>query len=192
VKVKVGAPGRLAEELAAVVDLRQRLGPAVAVRLDANGTLDQTELDLALPALKQAQIELFEEPGSSTRGSVPLALDESLQGLEESAAEARIVRTGAAAVVLKPTALGGICRCLALAERARRAGAAAVISHCFDGPWAFRAAAALALSLGEGLPHGLAPHAGLAKWPKAAASCIHGGQLEGWSEPGLGLGGGFE
>jgi hypothetical protein len=63
-----------------------------------------------------------------------------------------------------------------------------VISHCFEGPLAFRAAAALALALPSGLAHGLAPHAGVA----GAALPVQAGSLHAWSEPGLGEPGGFE
>ena len=187
-KLKVGEPGQLRRELAAVVELRTRLGPALALRLDANGSWKARELEEAWPVLAPLDIELFEEPGDvpeQLAGALPLALDESLQGLREAEAEGLLRLRRARYLVLKPTALGGLEHCLRLAERARRAGAGVVVSHCFDGPFAWRAAAALALALPPGAAHGLAPHAGLAAW-RPAPEPIHDGVLESWSEPGLG------
>ena len=66
-----------------------------------------------------------------------------------------------------------------------RAGASALVSHCFDGPFAWRAAAALALALPAGPAHGLAPHPALDAWEPAALPLEHG-ELAAWNEPGLG------
>lgn len=182
-KVKLGAPGRLREEVAGVVGLRHALGSSVSLRLDANGALSAHDLSEAWQTLSGCGIELFEEPGElppALVGAIPLALDESLQGLAPSEAAERAKQRSASGVVLKPTALGGISHCWRLAERARELGVAVVISHCFEGALAFRAAAALALALPSGLAHGLAPYAGLARAP------IQGGSLDSWPEPGLG------
>jgi hypothetical protein len=61
-----------------------------------------------------------------------------------------------------------------------------VLSHTFDGPVAWRAAAALALALPTGSAHGLAPHAGLDAWQLAPPPVVDG-SLRAWAEPGLGL-----
>lgn len=187
-KIKVGAPGRLTQELDAIGELRRRIGPAIKLRLDANGTLTADELELAWSRLEPLDIELFEEPGNvpgRLRGALPLALDESLQGLTPVAAVEALVARRARAVVLKPTALGGLTHCWRLAELAQQAGATVVISHCFDGPFAFRAAAALALALHSTTAHGLAPHAALPAWQPGPLP-VQGGELTAWSEPGLG------
>jgi L-alanine-DL-glutamate epimerase-like enolase superfamily enzyme len=187
-KLKLGEAGRLPAELAAVVALRERLGPGVGLRLDANGSLTAPEVERAWTELGALDIELFEEPGEIPEhlaGALPLGLDESLQGLREAEAEGLLHLRQARCLVLKPMALGGIEHCLRLAERARSAGASVVVSHCFDGPFAWRAAAALALALPAGAAHGLAPHAGLAAWPSAPLP-VRGAMLECWSAPGLG------
>ncbi len=194
-KLKLGAEGSLQRELAHVIELRRRIGPAVALRLDANGALTRAQLERACAALSGARVELFEEPGElpAALGSVPLALDESLQALEPTAVAARARATGASFVVLKPTALGGLRHCQRVAARAREVHAATIVSHCFDGPWAMRAAAALALALPAGPAQGLAPHAALASFPGVEAEpCVRGGALRGWSQPGLGISGGFD
>jgi o-succinylbenzoate synthase len=187
-KLKLGAPGMLQPEIAAISRLGKRLGSGVSLRLDANGALSSAELELAWSELGALGVELFEEPGSvpeALLGTLPLALDESLQGQSAAEVEARLRQSRAHAIVLKPMALGGLTHCLELAERARQLGAGVVVSHCFDGPFAFRASAALALALPEGLAHGLAPHAGLAGWSLRGLP-VERGRLEAWPEPGLG------
>jgi L-alanine-DL-glutamate epimerase-like enolase superfamily enzyme len=187
-KLKLGEPGRLEPELTATARLREQLGPRVGLRLDANGALGEEELARAWRVLEPLDIELFEEPGqlpASLGGAVPLALDESLQGLSPPAAVALCAARGARCLVLKPTALGGLSHCLSLAELAAQAGKSVVVSHSFDGPFAWRAAAALALALPASLAHGLAPHPALAAWQMAPLP-VQGGWLSGWQEPGLG------
>lgn len=190
-KVKWGAAGRMREEIAGVLALRDAVGPDLSIRLDANGVLTAAEVTAAWKSLKGCGVQLFEEPGEvppALRGELPLALDESLQGLDEAAAVTRWQSSKACCVVLKPTALGGLAHCLRLAQRAHEGGIAVVISHCFEGSLAFRAAAALALALPGGLAHGLAPHAGLE--PGCEVSVL-AGSLSSWSEPGLGGAEGF-
>jgi L-Ala-D/L-Glu epimerase len=187
-KVKLGAPGQLDLELGGVQALWERHGAQITVRLDANGALSATEVAQAWQSLSGLGIELFEEPGSvplSLLGALPLGLDESLQGLDESAALALLGQRQARYVVLKPMALGGLTYCWRLAEQARVLGAQPVLSHCFDGPFAWRAAAALALALPAGTAHGLAPHAGLEAWSLRPLP-VQQDRLEIWPETGLG------
>lgn len=184
-KVKLGAPGALAAELAGLVALREHVGPHVSLRVDANGAWGAAELSHASAALRTLAIELFEEPGAALPAGLPLALDESLQGASLEAAADALHRQKPRALVLKPMALGGLSHCFELARRARALGAEAVVSHCFDGPFAWRATAALALALPQGLAHGLAPHAGLEGW-HARPLPIERAVLHGWTEPGLG------
>jgi o-succinylbenzoate synthase len=184
-KLKVGAPGAFARELEGASALRDHFGDAVALRLDANGGLSAADLSAHGATLQLLGLELFEEPGAPLPAPLPLALDESLQGLDPDAAEAVWRERSARAIVLKPTALGGLSRCWELAERAQRTGVAVVLSHAFEGPVAWRAAAALALALPASAPHGLAPYPSLSTWPGEHLP-IRRGSLHAWHEPGLG------
>jgi L-alanine-DL-glutamate epimerase-like enolase superfamily enzyme len=186
-KIKVGAAGLLREELAAIAALRDAVGAHVSLRLDANGAWSAIELRSAWQTLRSCGLELFEEPGELPEellGELPLALDESLQGLTAARVGEALDRTRARAVVLKPTALGGLAHCLELAQLAATARVGIAISHCFEGSLAFRAAAAFALTLPAGLAAGLGPHAGLPA--HAVAALVQAGTLHAWSEPGLG------
>ncbi len=187
-KLKLGATGQLQPELDGVAALRKRFGANVSLRLDANGSLGAADVALAWQTLSRLSIELFEEPGAvppELTAALPLGLDESLQGRSESEVEALLRQRQPRCLVLKPMALGGLDHCWRLAERARDVGADVVVSHCFDGPFAWRAAAALALALPRGPAHGLAPHAGLEAWSLAPLP-VRNGCLETWKEPGLG------
>ncbi|HYP89710.1 MAG TPA: enolase C-terminal domain-like protein, partial [Polyangiaceae bacterium] len=183
-KLKLGEPGKLRDEVNGVVALREQVGSSIGLRLDANGAWSTAELEQAWPSLAPLDIELFEEPGE-TSAPLPLALDESLQGLTEAQVDELLRRRRPRALVLKPTALGGLAHCQRLAALARGRGAGVVMSHCFDGPFAWRATAALALALGGGSAHGLAPHAALSGWQPAPLPVVHG-WLKTWTEPGLG------
>lgn len=187
-KLKLGGGSQLELELAAIAQLRERLGAQIGLRLDANGALTERELTRAWPELERARIELFEEPGAvppALRELLPLALDESLQASSLDEVDALLRERRPRCVVLKPMALGGLEHCWRLAELASRRGVGFVLSHSFDGPLAWRATAALALALPPSLAHGLAPHAGLASFP-ASELPVRAALLSAWEEPGLG------
>jgi O-succinylbenzoate synthase len=112
VKVKVGAdPGSAADRVAAVRDL---VGPAVAVRVDANGAWDVDTAAAVIGALAPYDIEYVEQPVATIeelaelrrRVAVPLAADECVRSLADAR---RIVALDAADVlVLKVQPLGGV------------------------------------------------------------------------------------
>jgi L-alanine-DL-glutamate epimerase-like enolase superfamily enzyme len=150
VKIDRDAHARLAAIRAAA--------PDAILRADANrawpthATLDQ------LRALVDLDLEYVEEPCPDTssvarRSPIPLALDESL--LDNPPLD------GIAVLVLKPTILGGLARCLDLARAAHAAGADVVVTHAYEGPVALAACAELARALRCRRAVGLAPHAGV-------------------------------
>jgi L-alanine-DL-glutamate epimerase-like enolase superfamily enzyme len=149
VKVKVGI-GDDAGRLAAV---RAAAGPAMAIRVDANGAWGTVDEALAnLRALAPVGLEYAEEPVSGVgalravrdAGVVPVAMD-------ETAAVPGAVASGCAdAVCLKVSRCGGITGVLRDARAARAAGSAVYVASSFDGPLGVaagvHAAAALAAS----------------------------------------------
>lgn len=149
-KLKVGVEGRWSDELARVRAVRARW-PAVALRLDANGAWSVEEARAALGALAEVGVEFVEEPTlgeglfALAGAGASWAADESLR--DQALAE-RVLREGAAAgcaaVVLKPTVLGGALACEAIAEEAEKAGLGVVVTHCFEGAVGRRAVEALA------------------------------------------------
>ncbi|HWC25439.1 MAG TPA: enolase C-terminal domain-like protein [Solirubrobacteraceae bacterium] len=154
VKLKVGA-GDDAERVAAV---RAALGPAAALRLDANGAWSVDEAVRAIAALAPAQLELVEEPvrglaalrAVRERVAVPVAMD-------ETAAEPGALASGAAdAVCLKLARCGGISGLLACAALVRASGAEPYVASTFDGPLGIAAALHAAAALRVGRACGLA------------------------------------
>jgi len=184
-KFKIGRPGALDRELCAVQELRAELGPLARLRLDANQGLSLAEAREYLPRFAESGLEFVEEPCAPQQLSplrelgVPCALDESLSlGARP--------QLGDRAVILKPTLLGGVSKCFALARAARAVGAEVILSHAFEGPLGLALSAALALSIGsESSAHGL-DLAG-ARLEPSSLSFFSGARIHAWSEPGLGV-----
>ena len=184
VKWKAGRPGRFAEELEALWDLRRAL-PGAAIRLDINQGWTFDEAVEKLARLEPLQLELVEEPCPPPfpPSPVPLGADESLLRPDGLALLGPSVR----ALVLKPMALGGARACRRLAAFAADRGLGVVVSHLLEGPVGLAFACEIASSLpGEVWACGLAPHAGLSAWPAVELPQLQGG----WIKPadrGLGL-----
>ena len=152
-KVKVAEPGQtVAQDVARVEAVRDALGPAGRVRVDANGawTVDQ-----AVDALKQLDafdLEYAEQPVRSLdemaklrrRVDVRLAADESVR---TAADPMRVAGLEAAdVVVLKVQPLGGVRRCLDIAEAC---GLPVVVSSAVETSVGLAAGVALAAALPE-------------------------------------------
>jgi L-alanine-DL-glutamate epimerase-like enolase superfamily enzyme len=158
VKVKVGA----GDDAGRVAAVRAAIGPAVLLRVDANGVWQSVEeAVLNLRAIAPTGIELAEEPVHGVAllrelravSPVPIAMD-------ETGAEAGAGSSGATdAVCLKIARCGGITGLLREAAEARAAGSAVYVASTFDGPVGIaaglHAAAALAAD-GPMPPCGLA------------------------------------
>jgi o-succinylbenzoate synthase len=189
-KIKLGGAGNFRAEIEGVRELRRALGAGPSLRLDANRAWSDSETVAAGNLLAALDIEFVEEPSSrlthSLGASIPVALDESLQGVDPEDLEALARRLGAHFVVLKPMVLGGLSHCLALARHAAALDLGVVVSHSFDGPVGLIAAAALALALPTRVAQGLAPHAGLAAWRQIPLP-ITSAALRAWNTPGLGF-----
>lgn len=150
-KVKVAERGRpLAEDVARVEAVRDALGPAGKVRVDANGAWSVDEAVTALRALARFDLEYAEQPVRTLeemaqlrrRVQVRLAADESVR----TAADPLRVAGLAAAdiVVLKVQPLGGVRRCL---EVAQACGLPVVVSSAVETSVGIAAGVALAAAL---------------------------------------------
>ncbi|MDO5499223.1 MAG: o-succinylbenzoate synthase [Propionibacteriaceae bacterium] len=160
-KVKVAEPGQsLADDLARVEAVRSALGPGGAVRVDANGGWSLDQAVGALRELGRLGLEYAEQPVAGVddlarlrrellrRGiSVPIAADESIR---RSGDPERVAELEAADVaVLKVQPLGGVRRCLELAELL---GLPVVVSSALETSVGLAAGVALAATLPE-LPY---------------------------------------
>jgi O-succinylbenzoic acid--CoA ligase len=128
----------LLERVAAV---RAAVGPAVRLRLDANGTWDEPDAIQRLRALASVELEYVEQPISAAMGPealarvraaspVPVAADEAVVDL---AAARRLLAAAAADVlVVKPSRVGGPLETLRIAQLADAQGVSTVLSTSFE------------------------------------------------------------
>lgn len=155
-KVKVAEPGQtLADDIARVEAVRDALGSSGALRIDANAAWDVDAATTALRELSRFDLEYAEQPVPTLedmavlrrRVDVRLAADESVR---TAADPLRVAGLEAAdVVVLKVQPLGGVRRCLAVAEAC---GLPVVVSSAVETSVGIAAGVALAAALPE-LPY---------------------------------------
>ena len=173
--------------LAILVALRAEYGTSVTLSADANCSYRREALQSLLPELRQLSLAWIEEPVSEPLAAplgIPVALDESLQAGSHDFARARAL--GVAAVMLKPTTLGGFLAVRRLALAAAEHGIASIASHTLEGPVGYMATATVGLSLGGRFAHGLGPHSGLGGFRPPALHPVRD-ELVAWREPGFGV-----
>ena len=155
-KVKVAELGQvLADDIARVEAVRDALGPAGKVRVDANAAWSVDEATDALRALEKFDLEYAEQPVATLedmavlrrRIDVPLAADESVRRAEDPLRVAGL--EAADIVVLKVQPIGGVRRCLEVAEAC---GLPVVVSSAVETSVGIAAGVALAAALPE-LPY---------------------------------------
>ncbi len=120
VKVKVGYDG----DVDRVAEVRNAIGPHVALRVDANGVWDLDTAVTRLRAMAKYDLEFAEQPVESladlarlhSRVDVPLAADECIASLNDVCTLAR--RDAADLLVIKVQRCGGVRPALAWAEAA--------------------------------------------------------------------------
>ena len=138
VKVKVG----VGDDAGRVAAVRAAAGPAMELRLDANGAWTVEEAVAAIEALAPAGLELVEEPvhgieamrAVRDRVAVRVAMDET------AAEPGSLTAAVADAVCLKVSRCGGISGLLAQAALVRASGADVYLASTFDGPLGIAAA----------------------------------------------------
>ncbi len=139
VKVKVAERGQtLADDVARVRVVRERLGPAGRIRVDANGGWNVDEAEHAAHALAPFDLEYLEQPCASVPElaelrarlkdwQLPIAADESVRKAVDPLA---VVAAGAAdLLVVKAAPLGGIAASLRIVAAS---GLPAVVSSALD------------------------------------------------------------
>ncbi|MBE1471773.1 O-succinylbenzoate synthase [Kibdelosporangium phytohabitans] len=152
-KIKVADhPGSLAGDVARVEAVRDALGPAGKIRVDANAGWDVDTAVTHIRALDKAAggLEYVEQPcpgieelaSVRRRVNVPIAADESIRRAEDPLAVA--VAGAADIAVIKCTPLGGVRRALRVAEAA---GLPCVVSSALETSVGLAAQVALAAAL---------------------------------------------
>jgi O-succinylbenzoate synthase len=155
-KVKVAEPGQtLDDDVARVSAVRDALGPAGRVRIDANGMWSVAQAVDAISELAAFDLEYVEQPSATVaelqqvrrRVDVPIAADESIR---RSGDPLRVKLLDAADIaVLKVQPLGGVRACLEMAEVL---GLPVVVSSALESSVGIGSGVALAAAL-PGLPY---------------------------------------
>lgn len=189
IKVKVGT----GDDLARVAAVREAAGPAVAIRLDANGAWSVAEAVERLRALAESELELCEEPvhGAAALAEVAAALPELVIAADESAAELLAAgplagdREGAVHAVCLKVARGGITALVRDAARARKLGLDVYLASTLDGPLGVAAALHAAAVIAPDRASGLAT---LDRFDRQPPFTSRNGRLAPPPGPGLGDG----
>jgi len=158
-KMKVGRrdPG---DEAELVLTVRALVGPAVALRLDANRAWDLATAEYFAERVAPAGVEYLEEPLRDAedladfvaQSAIPVALDETLL---DYSPQAPPPLNGVAALILKSSVLGGYERALAWVRLAQRTRLAPVVSAAFPCAVGMALDVAFAAAFGGGTAHGL-------------------------------------
>ncbi|WP_084671037.1 o-succinylbenzoate synthase [Sporichthya polymorpha] len=155
-KVKVAERGQsLADDLARVEAVRDALGSAGRIRVDANGGWDIDEAVAAIALLHRFELEYVEQPCATVpelaavrrRVDVPIAADESIRRAEDPLLVAKAEAADIAVVKVAP--LGGVGAALEIVDAI---GLPAVVSSAIDTSVGIAAGVALAAALPE-LPY---------------------------------------
>lgn len=183
VKLKVGTgddPGRVAA-------VRASLGPAVALRLDANGAWDVETAVRMIEALAPAGLELVEEPVHGVQDVREVRARVATRvSIDETADEPGALTAAVAdAVCLKIGRCGGIGSLLSQAALVRSTGADVYLASTMDGPLGIAAAVHAAAALRVDIPCGLATLGHFADFEKPPELRVVDGSIRVPAGPGL-------
>ena len=156
IKVKVGSV-ELADDIDRVAAIREALGGAGAIRIDANAAWSLEGAVVALRELEPFGLEYAEQPCATadlralrSRTSVRLAVDEGIRQSDDPESVGRDLAEFADIAILKPQTLGGIAATVRIAESLHdRAGMPVVISGSLDSAVGLSAVVAAAAAVPE-------------------------------------------
>ena len=192
IKIKI-EPRDMDTEEQRLALIRDAVGEAVSLRVDANAAWTVGEAIAAIPRLAVCGLEYVEQPVAEIAGlaavrravGVPIAADESVTGVE---AVGTIAAAGAADVIVVKPSLLGLTAAAAVVSAAQANNLAAVITSVLE----TSVGLAAALHLAATLPEPSRP-CGLATVPLLAGDLVseplvpHGGCLRLPTGPGLGV-----
>ncbi|MEF8813099.1 MAG: o-succinylbenzoate synthase [Halovenus sp.] len=191
-KLKIGTDG-IEEDIERVRAVRNAVGPAVELRVDANAAWTYEQARDAIDAFAALDVAYVEQPLpagdldglSSLRGNgVDVALDESLATHDIGTV---LAADAADVVVLKPMVVGGPDLAAEAATQARSAGVTPVVSTTIDAAVARTAAVHVAATVPDVRPCGLATAELLATDVASDPAPVANGTIRVPQERGLGL-----
>ena len=185
----------LGRDLDRVAALRQVVGPAARLRLDANEAWTEDQARRALIALAGFDVDYVEQPVArddvdalgrlAAKGEVPVAADEALL---DGGWRVCLARRAVSIWIAKPAALGALDVAIELARSVAEQGGRLVWSTLIDGAIGRGAARALAAATGApGEVHGLGTGPLLAEDLVDGSDPVDAGHLPTPRRPGLGI-----
>ena len=196
VKLKVGMAASVKAECRRVAVVRNAMGTAMKLRLDANGAWGVEQAIRTIEALEPYDIELVEQPVNCgdieglglVRAAVRtlIAADEEVDG---TAAAGRVLQAGAAQVlVIKPMVVGGLRPARKIIEHAQAQGVSCIVTTTLDSGIGTAAALHLAATLpAAGLACGLATTSLLTTDLLTKPLTVHNGWMHRPKATGLGV-----
>lgn len=192
-KIKGGRD--LDSDIARVLRLRERFGPRIEIRFDANQGYTVEQALQFVNATKAAEVTVFEQPtpkgqpdllGRVARSvPVPVMADESIMGLRDAF---RLARDDLADMVnVKLMKVGGIAEALQVNAVARSAGMEVMVGCMDEAELAIAAGLAFALARPNVRYADLDGHLTLADDPTTGILSLERGVLRASEAPGLGL-----
>lgn len=159
-KLKVGR-GPIDHDIERLRQLRRTVGDEIELRADANGSWSTANAVGVCRQVRELDLAYIEQPtsvhdtanlGVLAETGVPIALDETIAAGEVLTA----LRSPVTAIIIKPMAVGGIDRALAIAKATRQCGKLPVISDLITGAVGRAGAIHLAAVVNAATAHGLA------------------------------------
>ena len=189
-KLKLGT----GDDVAQVRAVREAIGPAARIRVDANAAWSREDAKRTLPQLEPFEIEFAEQPVASLEDSaevaavtsIPIAADESVASRAE--AEEALEAGACALTGIKLSKVGGPEAAIEIAEVLP-----AYLSSALDGPVGIAAAAQVVETLSEAggggldLAHGLATQRLFSSTVATVGCELRGEMLHPPGGPGLGV-----
>ncbi|XP_073287012.1 protein PHYLLO, chloroplastic isoform X2 [Primulina huaijiensis] len=142
IKIKVARRGDPDEDIAVIQEVRNKVGQDIVVRADANRKWTYDEAIKFASAVKDCGLQYIEEPVNNEEDIIkfcdetgmPVALDESINYTRENPLNflQKYIHPGVAAVVIKPSVIGGFENAALIARWAQQHDKMTVISAAFE------------------------------------------------------------
>ncbi|KAH6797875.1 2-oxoglutarate decarboxylase/hydro-lyase/magnesium ion-binding protein [Perilla frutescens var. hirtella] len=144
IKIKVGRREDPDEDIAAIQEVRRKVGKNIVLRVDANRKWTYDAAVKFAHSVKDCCLQYIEEPVNNEDDIVkfceetglPVALDETINSVRENPLQflQKYSHSGVAAVVIKPSVIGGFENAAMVARWAQQHGKMTVISAAFESP----------------------------------------------------------
>ncbi|RDX71618.1 Protein PHYLLO, chloroplastic, partial [Mucuna pruriens] len=142
IKLKVARGGDPMHDAALIQEVRKKVGCQIIIRADANRSWTYEEAMEFSSLVKDCNLQYIEEPVQDEddilkfckESGLPVALDETIDNIQENPMEklVKFTHPAIAAVVIKPSVVGGFENAALIAQWAHQMGKMAVVSAAFE------------------------------------------------------------